>query len=97
MASTRFNQKYGPEGIVLMGAALATSLPGVLLAWAGIALIVVSRDRNPLGSIASWMLAFSLLLIVLSSIRLQQAKDAGERFNARQKREPGDAPGQDIV
>jgi hypothetical protein len=86
-------KNQGPEAVALAGAACATMFPGMLIAFAGMGLIVASRDTSPLGPTGSWLLLLGILVVMVSAVRLAQAFDAGRRFRSSQEAQGEPPPG----
>jgi hypothetical protein len=89
MLESKFNQNYGPEGLVLMGAAMATAMPGGIIAFVGLALLVVSRTEGALGVVAYCTVGIGMVAMALSMIRFQQAAEAGKRFRGDRPMQTG--------
>jgi hypothetical protein len=70
----RVEASYGPDGVKLLAAAMATVVAGELVGLAGAALLAVSTK-------VGWVLiGVGASLVVISSIRFAQAARAGREF-----------------
>jgi hypothetical protein len=87
--TTKYNRNYGPEGLALMGAAAATWLPGLIIGWAGLAMIVVSIIYRPFDQVVAILLGTGAALIALSLIRVAQASLAGRNYRGDRPLESG--------
>jgi hypothetical protein len=76
----RIEQNYGPEGIALGAASMATLTPGALIVGAGTILMLISGGGGSLLTLAYKLNALGVILILLGSIRLVQGIRAGQAF-----------------
>ena len=76
----RLNAKYGPDGLMLLWAALASTLPGSAIGVFGIMLLTISRGQRPLASVALVLMAVGVLVILCGQVRLLQSAKAGRAF-----------------
>ncbi len=76
----RIERNYGPVGIALGAASMATSTPGTLLGGVAIALMAASGGRPSLLTLGYKLGGVGVILILLGSIRLIQAIRAGRAF-----------------
>lgn len=89
--ANNFNQNYGLEGVLLTGAACATGIPGAILGFLGLGVLLASGGHGPLPPVGYGCGVIGVLAIALSLIRALQAEDAGRRFRGgrpRQKAPP---------
>jgi hypothetical protein len=82
-----FNQNYGVEGVMLTGAACATGIPGALLGFFGLTLLIVSGGQGMLIPAGYSCGVISLVAIAMSLIRVLQAEAAGRRFRGERPRQ----------
>ncbi len=73
-------QNYGPVGVALWAAALATVLPGALMVLSGIAFMLASGGGGTLLALGYSLDGFGAILILLGSIRTFQGIRAGRAF-----------------
>ena len=73
-------QNYGPVGVALWAAALATVLPGALMVLSGIAFMLASGGGGTLLTLGYWLDGFGAILVLLGSIRTFQGSRAGRSF-----------------
>lgn len=73
-------QNYGPVGIVLWAAALATVFPGTLMVLSGIAFLLASGGGGILPTLGYSLDGLGAILILLGSIRTFQGSRAGRAF-----------------
>jgi hypothetical protein len=76
----RIEQNYGPEGIALGVASMATLTPGALIVGAGTLLLLISGGGGSLLTLGYKRNSLGIILILLGSIRLVQAIRAGRAF-----------------
>jgi hypothetical protein len=79
-AIRRLQQNYGPEGIVLIAAGLASSFLASVIGIAGVVLEFVSRTKGDMGLAAYTLLAVTFCLALLGLARARQAGRAGRQF-----------------
>src|ERR1035437_5197884 len=79
-AILRMEQNYGPEGIALWAAGMATVLPGMLLVVLGFASLVPSGSHPWLLTLVNWLYGIGVILILLGSIRYFKCNRAGRTF-----------------
>lgn len=80
LRSQRIDQNYGPEGIALVNAGMATLLPAMCIGLIGAGLMLVSGNQKPLVTIAYWLIVIGIVLIFPAMFRIVQASTAGKRF-----------------
>jgi hypothetical protein len=80
LRSSKFDQNYGPVGVALFNAGMATGLPGGAIGMVGLILLLASGDRRPLVTVAYWTMGVSSMLLFLGMLRLAQVAAAGKRF-----------------
>ena len=76
----RIEQNYGPEGIALGAASMATLTPGVLIVGVGTVLVLISGGGGSLLTLGYKLDSLGVILILLGSIRLVQGIRAGRAF-----------------
>jgi hypothetical protein len=76
----RIEQNYGPEGIALGAASMATLTPGVLIVGAGTVFVLASGGGGSLLTLGYKLNSLGVILILLGSIRLIQGMKAGRAF-----------------
>lgn len=80
LRSSKVDRNYGPVGVALFNAGMATGLPGGVIGMVGLILLLASGGRRPLVTIAYWTMGMSAVLLFLGILRLIQVTDAGKRF-----------------
>jgi hypothetical protein len=76
----RIEQNYGPAGIALWAAGMVAVLPGQLLAFVGIVLLLVADGGGSLLVAGYWLTSVGVIMILLGSIRYLQGVRAGRIF-----------------
>jgi hypothetical protein len=76
----RIEENYGPEGIAVGAASMATLTPGVLIVGAGTVLLLTSGGGGSLLTLGYKLNSLGIILILLGSIRLAQGMRAGRVF-----------------
>lgn len=76
----RLEQNYGPVGMALWAAALATVLPGALMVLSGIAFMLASGGGGILPTLGYSLDGLGIILCLLGSIRTFQGIRAGRAF-----------------
>jgi hypothetical protein len=76
----RIEQNYGPDGIALWAAGYATTIPGELIAFIGILLLLLTSDRGRHPAAAYAVIGLGIVLLALSSVRFVQGIRAGRAF-----------------
>lgn len=79
-AIVRLEHNYGQEGIALLAASVLVAILGMSVGFIGVGLLLVSGGRDPLVSVAPWIVAIGGLLTGLALMRWAQAKTEGRRF-----------------
>jgi hypothetical protein len=78
----RLNAKYGPDGLMLLWAALASTVPGSGMTVFGIMLLAISRGSRSVAPVALVLMAVGALVILWGWVRLLQSAKAGRAFRA---------------
>lgn len=79
-AIIRMEQNYGPEGIILMSAAIVSGLIGAVVGFIGLGLLFLSDDSGPLLHLGYYVITAGIVLEIPSIIRSIQGIYAGRRF-----------------
>jgi hypothetical protein len=82
VAIQQLESNYGPVGLPLLGAAIASALPAAVLALAVFVLIFVSGEKGTLWEITLGIMGLVLVLVVLVWFRCWQCARAGKKFRA---------------
>lgn len=91
--STRNERNYGREGMALLGAGMATVLPGDAIGLIGLVLLFASGDHNPLLRLAYIASAVGMVLPTVGSLRFIQGVVAGRAFRGDRPFDKGAPPG----
>lgn len=73
-------RNYGPEGVILMGAALSSAVPGAMIVILGMVIMFASFNHNPVLAIAHVVMIIGVVLVVLPMLRILQASSEGRAF-----------------
>ena len=76
----RREHNYGREGIALLAASVLVAIPGMLIGFIGIVLLLASGERSLLIDLAWWFMAIGVLVVGLGLLRHVQAGAEGRRF-----------------
>ena len=87
----RMEQRLGPEGVTLYLAGQATYFPGTMTMMAGIALMIAAWFYLPLFEIGVWVMFSGLALVTAGTLRILQARRAGQTFRDARPRDSGPA------
>jgi hypothetical protein len=76
----RIEEKFGPDGVVLMAAGMCTMVPGEILALIGFVLLITAGSGSALVSTSYWLIAAGIAVIAIGAVRLFQAVPVGRAF-----------------
>jgi hypothetical protein len=79
-ASQLLDVNYGPEGIALISAGLATAFPGQVVAAVGLVFFVVAQGRGAPMWVGTALLVLGVAMIGIGVFRYVQGVYAGRRF-----------------
>ncbi len=79
-AVLNLEKNNGPNGIMLMAAAIASSAPGAAIGFIGAILLVISNDRPPILTVAYYLMGIGVAIVLASMVRVIQGMREGRAF-----------------